>query len=600
MNKKPGTYLILICCCLLAVCVFFGCSRRDVSPSSADVLTPTGGGEEFEALCRKLFQEQLSSSYINLHYSLLDPDAYGITDYKRTFEDFSLNAMEEERRRQKEFQSAFENIDPSLLNEEQQLTYRILMAAFRAEAAGDGLELYYQPLAPATGIQAQLPILLGEFTFRNRQDVEDYLVLLGSIDEYYRQILDFEQAKSQAGLFMTDACVDQITEECRDCMLPAGRNFMTSSFDQRVDAMTELTDQEKADLKRRNLSIVSEDFIPAYQLLKEGLKELAGTGVGDQGLCHYPKGAAYYEYLVRASTGTTYESIEALRDAISEQVDSDMSAMAQIAREHPDAPGQAADYRFSLREPSEILEHLKEAIKEDFPEIPHCDYIIRMVPDELSRALGPAFFLVPPIDDYDQCTIYINPDSTSDSQSLYTTLAHEGIPGHMYQNVYFLSGCNEDIRKILSFSGYSEGWAFYVENYSYTTDNGLTPETGLILAHNAAASLGLHAMLDINIHYLGWSREQVRRFLEPYFDIDSEPALVDTIYNTILNAPVNYMNYYVGYLEIVHMKNQAADSLGEAFSLKDFHTFLLDIGPAPFTVIEEEFRKWLSDEIENA
>lgn len=549
---------------------------------------------QFDRLCQDFMIDQLSGSFLNLHYTLLDPGAYGITDYEKSFGDFSLNALKEERAGQKEFQREFEKINPKLLDSSRQLTYRILMDAFEAENAGDGLELYCQPLAPATGTQAQLPILLGEFTFRSRQDIEDYLTLLADIDEYYRQILDFEKEKSQAGLFMTDSCVDQIIDECSGYLLPPENNFMTSAFNQRVDAVSDLSEQEKSDYKSRNQTIVAEHFIPAYQLLTDGLKSLKGTCTNEQGLCFYPQGSAYYEYLVHASTGTTYPTIEALRDAISAQIDSDLSAMAQILKEHPETADQVMDYRFSLTEPTEILEHLKTQISHDFPEIPACSYTTKTVPKELSSTLGPAFFLVPPIDDYDQCVIYVNPDSTSTDQDLYTTLAHEGIPGHMYQNVYFLSNCSSQLRKILSFASYSEGWAFYVENYSYTTDNGLSPALGQILALNTSASLGLHALVDININYFGWTREQVQQFLSPYFNDSPDSSLTDTIYNVMLNTPVNYLNYYVGYLEIIHMKEQAQAALGDRFDLKDFHTFLLDIGPAPFTVIHEDFQTWLN------
>ncbi len=548
--------------------------------------------KDFDDLCQRFMLDQLSGSFLNLHYTLLDPEKYGVTDYERTFGDFSLESMKEERQRQKDFMAEFSQIDSELLSEDQLLTYQILMEAFHSEDAGDNLELYYQPLAPSTGIQAQLPILLGEFALRNRQDVEDYLTLLSDIDEYYRQILDFERAKSQAGLFMTDACVDQIVEECGGYLLPADHNFMTSIFNQRIDEMEDLSDAEKTEYKSRNLTIVTEHFIPAYQLLTDGLLALKGTCTNEQGLCYYPDGADYYEYLVRSSTGTTCETIEELRDAISAQIDEDLMAMSQILKEHPETADEIDGYSFSLTDPSEILEHLKIQAAEDFPEIPDCRYTAKTVPEELSHTLGPAFFLVPPIDDYNNCIIYINPDSTSDSQALYTTLAHEGIPGHMYQNVYFLSKCKTDLRKVLSFTAYSEGWAVYVENYSYTTDNGLSPELGQLLARNAAASLGIHALMDVNINYFGWTKEQVKEFLEPYFDTD-EDSLIDTVYNTMLNTPVNYLDYYVGYLEILHMKNLAEETLGRQFSLKKFHQFLLDIGPAPFTVINEHFHTWL-------
>ncbi len=593
--------LCLLCC--LFVFFLSACSRTGMTPEPTpephhtnpeETQTPAVSQAQtaFDDWCSRFLRDQLSDSFLNLHYSFIDPEAYGITDYTVGFGDFSLEAMRQARAAQQEFQKELREIPSQSLDNDRKLTYRIMEEALRLEESGDGLELYYQPLLPSNGVQAQLPILLAEFAFRSQKDIDDYLTLLSTIDTYYAQILKFEQEKSSAGLFMTDACTDQIVTECSAYMLPADQNFMTATFDQRIEAFDGLSDEERDAYKTKNLAAVEQHFIPAYELLTSGLTALKGTCTNNQGLYYYPEGQRYYEYLVTSSIGTTYESIETLRDAVSQQIDSDLAAMTDIIHAHPEVVDQIDNYAFSYTEPEQILTHLKEQTAEDFPETAECSYVTKYVPDELSDTLGPAFFLVPPIDDYSNCTIYINPDSTSAAQALYSTLAHEGIPGHMYQNTYFLSHCGSDLRKIISFTSYSEGWASYVENYSYTTDNGLSPALGELLARNASANLGLHALIDININYFGWTREQIQELLAPYFDV-SEDGLVDTIYNAMLNAPVNYLEYYVGYLEIIQMRDQAKEQLGDGFSLKDFHQFLLDTGPAPFTVIRDEFQVWL-------
>ena len=440
-------------------------------------------------------------------------------------------------------------------------------------------------------MQAQLPVLLAEYVFYDAGDIEEYLTLLADIDRYYRQILDFEKEKARAGLFLTDACADQIIEECEAYTLDPEYNFMTTSFDQRVDAMEELSEEERAACKERNLEIVASDFIPAYELLLEGLEDLKGACTNELGLCYYSGGKTYYEYLVR-SLGSTYPSIDKMKRAIEQQIRSDLSAISDIVQEHPETAEEAAGYQFAYTTPESILRQLETQAAEEFPEIEDYSYSARYVPEALRQTLGPAFFLVPPIDRYNSCVIYINPDSVSQDQSLFTTLAHEGIPGHLYQNVYFLSQCASDIRKILSFGSYSEGWATYVEHCAYTMDNGLSPALGELLARNASATLGLHALMDINIHYYGWDREQVASYLEQFFDIRGG-GVADALFDAMLSSPANYLEYYVGYLEILNMRQQAEETLGDRFEAKEFHRFLLDIGPAPFTVIRPRFQAWL-------
>ena len=101
-----------------------------------------------------------------------------------------------------------------------------------------------------------------------------------------------------------------------------------------------------------------------------------------------------------------------------------------------------------------------------FPAIPAIEFTVTPVHASLQDSVSPAFYMIPSIDAYQENSIYIN-EAGGSMGSLWATLAHEGIPGHMYQTVYFLSHNPHPLRSVLTFSGYSEGWATYVEMTSY-------------------------------------------------------------------------------------------------------------------------------------
>ncbi len=609
-EKQSRILLTLLLSLALCLGLLSGCNRASQVPSDTAQTAETAESspeadyetfdentqktrEDFDALCEEIFQNQITSSFLSLHYTLAEPETYGITDYPIRFEDISPEARQKQRDLLTAWQTSLNSLDSTLLTEEQQLTWQILTYATSTELADPALDLYAQHLAPAIGVQAQLPVLLAEYKFYKKSDIDNYLTLLSTIDDYYRQFLDFEKERAAAGLFMPDSCVDSVVAECQAYLLPANHNFMTSTFDQRIDAMEGLTDEERAAYKSRNAELVTSDFIPAYQLLLDGLTQLKESCTNELGLCYFPEGKRYYEYLVNSNIGTTYDSIEDLQKAVEAQMDADLVAMSSIIRNNPDILQTMDQYTFSYEEPDDILRGLTQMIGADFPEISDYTAVCKYVPSQLEATLSPAFFLVPPIDRFQDCTIYINKSALSDTQPLFTTMAHEGLPGHLYQNVYFLSNCKSQIRRILSFTGYSEGWATYVENCSYTfEDNGLSPEQGELLALNASASLGLHALMDMNINYFGWNKDQMSAYLEDFYGV-SQPEVVDSIFESMLSAPANYLNYYVGYLEIRNMRTLAEETLGNRFSAKEFHQFLLDIGPAPFTVIEPRFRTWL-------
>lgn len=605
MNPKKWHSYRRICALLVVVLLLTGCTRGGIAPDSGqstEVSTPQDyevykketldAQKAFETFCSDLFHEHITQSALDLHYTVADPEAFGITEKPDAFGEFSSEYMRKQMQDMKNEKAALEAISVDLLTDEQQVMYRILADSYNTELASDGMELYYQPLGPTIGIQAQLPILLSEYVFYDKQDVDEYLNLLSQTDEYYGQILAFEKERADAGLSMSDTWIDGIIDSCEGYLLTPERSFLSDTFTERLATVPGLTQEEIDAYTAKNLQVLGEDFIPAYQLLVDGLKALKGTGTNAQGMCYFPRGKEYYEYLVHSTTGMTYETVDDLRAAIENQMDSDLIAMSKILKEHPDIADKLTDSPSIKQEPSQILEGLITQIQTDFPALPECSYTIKYVPEALESVLSPAFYLTPPIDRYQNNTIYINRGVQSANDDLFQTLAHEGYPGHLYQTVYFSSKCKDDLRKVLSFSSYSEGWAFYVENYSYSLDPSMDPNLAQIMARNSSCSLGLHAVLDIYINYYGWTKDQVAKYLGEYYNLKGT-NIVDDLYSTLVANPTNYLEYYVGYLEIVNMRNLAQTTLKKSFNLKDFHTFLLDMGPAPFTVIEPYFKTWL-------
>jgi len=96
----------------------------------------------------------------------------------------------------------------------------------------------------------------------------------------------------------------------------------------------------------------------------------------------------------------------------------------------------------------------------------------------------------------------------------------------------------------------------------------------------------------VNIHYEGWDLKQVEDYLNLYFRI-SDTSVISTIYYDIAENPANYLEYYVGYLEIINLQREAKKTLGSRYTDMEFNRFLLDIGPAPLRVKKPYFNEWL-------
>ena len=234
--------------------------------------------------------------------------------------------------------------------------------------------------------------------------------------------------------------------------------------------------------------------------------------------------------------------------------------------------------------PENTLGALSRLCQEDFPALPAASYEVKYVHEALEDFLSPAFYLTPPIDTRAPNTIYINNASRSTNLELFTTLAHEGFPGHLYQNQYFSLQKPENIRYLITSGGYIEGWATYIESYAYGYAE-IDSDYSRAVWLNRSINLCLYSILDVGIHYRGWTREQTASFLSA-FGITKDSA-IEELYLYIVETPANYLKYYLGYLYFQDIKTKAQELQGDSFRLKEFHKKVLEIGPVPFPVLEK-------------
>lgn len=562
---------------IIAIFVLTSCTQGTISKEQVQ--------EGFDHFTNSFFIEEIKESTLNLHYTLAYPENYGIDDYPITFGEFSSEAFEDSFDELENYIKKLKTFDYNALTKDQQLTYDILLDYMETELEVKDLYLYTEVLGPTLGHQAQLPILLAEYTFRREADVKDYLNLLEQLDEFYGGIIQFQKDKSVAGLFMSDYIADAIILQCETFMKNTEDNYLIELFDQRIDGLSSLSAESKESYKERNKDIVKNDVVNAYKILIEGLATLKGTGRNSGGLSNFENGKEYYEYLVKTSTGSS-KSVPTLKKLTDDFIMKNINDMYTILVINPDLYNELDSYAFHLTDPNEILADLSNKISKDFPPLIDTNYTVKYVHESLEQNLSPAFYLTPPIDDMSENVIYIN--GSHDTSNIYTTLAHEGYPGHLYQTLYTTSKGLPLIRNLLSYSGYVEGWATYVEYYSYDLSE-LNSNLSKLLKFNSAASLGLYAYIDMGVNYDSWTIDDVASYLYDY-GIENR-QMIEEIFYAMVEAPGNYLCYFIGYLEILELKELAEDSMGDEFSLIEFHDSLLSIGPAPFYIIKDYLLK---------
>ena len=581
-KRKPLLFLLPSASVLLLLFLLFFHSQQNAD-------------QAFSKYTSELFRQEISGNTITLHYTLKDPEKYGIKNapisYGQCTTDPELvrSSVDAERTRLRSYNRIS-------LSKDNRLTYDVLNDYLNSAYDLSPYTLYDEPLAPLTGTQSQLPVILSEYRFYEISDIENYLQLLTKTPEYFRSILNFEHTKSESGLFMASYTADSIIKECRDFVNLKESNYLYSSFVERLEELASakdgvLTEKQREAYTRQNNVYIKKYIFPAYEQLISGLSELRSSGKNNNGLCYLPNGRTYYEYLVRSETGSP-RSIAELQNLANTQILSDLTVMQRVLTgDSSSASSSITSDIFSPQgtlltesNPEKILSTLSGKITKDFPPYPQIHTQIKYVQKSMEDYLSPAFYMIPAIDNTSENVIYINKSQTAE---LYPTLAHEGYPGHLYQTVYYSATKHPPIRDLLSFGGYTEGWATYCEMLSYYYSP-LSHDMATLLQHNASVILGLYALADMGIHYDGWTLAETVAFFRTY-GITNEKTIED-IFDLIVADPGNYLKYYIGYVEFLELKKLAIKTWGDDFTQNQFHQCILDTGPAPFEILQKQIK----------
>jgi len=564
--------------------------------------------KRFANITTELFTDEMKSNTLNMHYNLASPENFGIYDYEPILACYD---SDESLRSQAEIENtlaALKTLHTENLSETDAYLWRLLTRTLENSLALGSFAYYGEPLSPSSGAQSQIPVLLAEYTFRRKRDVEDYLALLDQTDTYFLSLLTYEQEKAAAGLSMPGSFLREVREQCDTIVtqesLEAGTHFLQTTFQERLNPLIqagEISAEEARNYISQNDRLLKTVLVPAYTALGDGLLLLEDDSILPAGLAALPEGKAYYEQLLISETGS-YRSMEEIQELLAEQFSAEFDVIQELLASHPEILQSYHDNTqilFPYQDAPQMLLDLQNRMSEDFPSLPEGStrVSVKAVSPNLEAYCAPAFYLTTPLDDTNSNTIYINRQKTPLGLDLYTTLAHEGYPGHLYQNVYYnrlaWSTGERPVRELLWYGGYLEGWALYVEflsnDYASTLLREHGQETEALIAqlegHNRSLQLCLYSMIDILIHYQGASYSQIAKILENFGLSGSETT--KSIYNYIVKEPCNYLKYYLGYLEILNLREDARTLWGEDYTDYRFHCFYLESGPSDFLSLRE-------------
>ena len=594
-QKKYIKAIALALTMVFLVSVFTACIKIPIPRPGKDPVpegpapTTTEGQIPFDDFVSEIFRHYATSDSISLNFLLVHPEDFGIDKMEPTYGEYDEEYFRKEEDYVFEKYLELMGYDYSSLDYEQQLVFDLLNNDFSETMDFSNYMYHGDILSPTVGFQANLPFIFSEYHINVKEDFDDYIKLLELLPGYFDKILAFEKIKKEQGTFMAKKSAEDVIAQIRKFTETPEDNMLLETFSAKLDAFEGLTDAEKTDYTNRNHTAVIESVIPAFNNLATGMEELNADNTRTGGLATIPGGAEYYELLVASETGSE-KSVEMIEDVMMNTFNDQINTFRELYANNPAGAEAIENVQYPETEPRAILEFLRSAMTRDFPEITDDTFEVKEVHKSMEEFSSPAFYFSPPIDDPTHNSIYINNSSLSDDETLFTTLAHEGYPGHLYQIVSYKNLKRDPIRSLLNYSGYTEGWAKYVEGYAYEYA-GLEKDLAEIKSGGDAADLCLYALIDIGVNYYAWTLEDTAEFLAQINITDQE--VIEEIFNSMVAEPANYLKYSVGCVEFIELKELCKTEQGADFDLKEFHRFIIETGPAPFGIITDRMYSWI-------
>lgn len=582
------TLFASICFILLSGTILFGCGQASTQTSLKQ--------KKFDRFLNSCFKEYAAENTVTLHFKLSNPSAYGIkAPVSPTYGDLSSDALKKNCSRSKELLQKLYTFPTSSLTKKQKLTWQIFQDYLNESIMNEKYILYSSPLG-TNGLQSEIPVTLSEYRLDNEKDIKDYLSLVNQVPELFTQILDFEQERRNAGIispsFVISDTIDQI-----DQFLNASEenNLLIQSFEERLAEVESLSKDQKASYIANNRLLVTDKVLPAYKSLKTSLQAYTNDSKNTSSkerLCEYKNGQDYYKFLLMSNVGTDFSPEDCIT-ILESQLKNTVKDISSLTTKNKDLYTEYLSATPALSAPKEIMNTLKNDSLIDFPEIKNISCQLKNVPDALSGTSACAFYLVPPIDSTKDNIIYIN-KSRVDSNELFSTLAHEGYPGHLYQTNYFLTTNPSPLRTFLHCAGYDEGWGTYAQLYSYNfiefknVDEQTTKQLRQLYRDNDLLSLSLSSLCDLYVNYKNYDENALANYLQTY-GIDKDSA--QNLYRYVIENPTTYLSYSIGCYELDQLKQTMSDSLGKAFKISDFHEAVLNVGSCNFSILRQEIEK---------
>jgi uncharacterized protein (DUF885 family) len=532
--------------------------------------------------------------------------ALGDRRYNDRWPDLSLAAVERRHRHQSEVLDRLKRIDRAALSPADQLNYDLFKKDFEEGVEGYKYRWHLVPLNQRGGIQTESE-LADLLPFTTVKDYEDWIARLRAFPKMMDETIALMREGARVRMIHPRVIMERLPAQIdKQITATPEESPFYAPFKEFPDSIPAA---ERARLLRAGRDAVNAQVIPAYRKFREFfVKEYLPATFPEVGAWQMPDGAEMYAFEARRYTTTalTPQQIHEIGQAEVRRIRTEMEAiMRRVGFQ-----GSLQDFfkhlrtdpKFYYKTPQELLDAYRAVSKRIDPKlvkvfktIPRTPYGVEPIPSNVAPDTTTAYYQQPAADGSRPGTYYVNlykPETRPKYEMMALSL-HEAVPGHHFQIA--LAQELGEIPKFRRFAGYTafvEGWGLYAES--------LGEEMGLY-ADDPYAKFGqltyemwraVRLVVDTGIHQMKWTRQQAIDFFMANA-AKSELDIVNEI-DRYIAWPGQALAYKVGELKIKELRRRAADRLGAAFDVREFHEVVLGSGAVPLDVLERNVDGWLA------
>lgn len=579
---------------LLVVFLLVGCGE-DSSPSADNYYltqlknyqvreknSTLDDNRDFDLFLDTIFDELVSDNYLYMHFNVADYKAMGIEKPEVGFGHIVYGVDEEEFNKTEKQLEELLAFDYDKLSLRQQYDYDLLHYSLLETLCGLEYSKYNLIFSSSSQFSDGIVTNLMEFAIYDEESEEDFLVVLKDVPNYINEAIEYSKQQSNDGLYHSDDMLDEEISYIDNLISSNGKSIYEH--------------YKEYDIYPEVKEIVENEVIPSFVTLKDYLKTLYGKTTSDKlTLSKIDKGYAEYTYLINSSSNRD------ITDIYNDLVELYFDWIYNFIGIYQDDENILDNYEEFLKNDEvlnlnaeDLLEYLRNNSSERYEYLEDANYVVSSLDTLGNTTLG--YYVSPPIDNLNQNVIRVNAKIDSDyydQMSVFEVMAHEGFPGHLYQNIYFQQTNPHKVRATQSFVGYTEGYADLAAYDALEMLDISNEYKGIARIDSITFNSHiLYSIIDLGVNYFGWNVKTLANKLD---NLMLDSSMAQDLYDTVVAMPGVFVRYGVGFVNHINLRKKAMDELGDKFDFVAYDKAIIENGPLPFAILEGVVENYINE-----